>query len=118
MKASQKKEEERQKQLEVRRKEKEKRDYEKEQATKKSKDRESARNFDSFYNNEEDVNCLFGKGISNIGLLNLDDALSFFEKVIEILKEKVDLRILRIIIPRLMQNTQQKKDIQTTQKFL
>ena len=55
--------------------------------------------FDSFLNNHpKDVSCLFGKGISNIGLLNLDDALSFFEKVIDICPRHADAYFYAAII--------------------
>ncbi len=44
---------------------------------------EAIAKFNSFLNNHpDDVSCLFGKGISNMGLLKLDDALELFKKVI------------------------------------
>ena len=55
--------------------------------------------FDSFLNNHpDDVSCLFGKGISNMGLLNLDDALSLFKEVIDIFPSHADAYFFAAII--------------------
>ena len=55
--------------------------------------------FNSFLNNHpKDVSCLFGKGISNIGLLNLDDALSLFGEVIDICPSHADAYFYSAII--------------------
>ena len=55
--------------------------------------------FDSFLNNHpKDVSCLFGKGISNIGLLKLDDALSLFEEVISFCPSHADAYFFSAII--------------------
>ena len=55
--------------------------------------------FDSFLNNHpKDVSCLFGKGISNIGLLNLDNALSLFEEVIDNYSSHADAYFYAAII--------------------
>ena len=55
--------------------------------------------FDGFLNNHsKDVSCLFGKGISNMGLLKLDDALSLFEDVIKIDSSYADAYFYSAII--------------------
>ena len=60
---------------------------------------EAIAKFNSFLNNhDKDVSCLFGKGISNIGLLNLDDALSLFEEVIDIYPNHADAYFYSAII--------------------